>query len=324
MATADEWHTMLRVARLYYEDRRTQEEIAAALAISRPRVSRLLKEARDVGIVQIQIVDPASTQGELEQTLKRTFALAHAIVVARAGQSEELLRGRLGHAAARHLEQILVHGDVVGIGSGRTLYAMATALHPPRAVRAAFVPLLGGLQRVPACFQSSELARTVAEAFHAESLHLYTPAVVGDRQARDTVLASSPVVEVVGLWARLSVAVVGIGNVRTRPETQSLFVNYLDPPTQHRLVNEGAVGGICLRYFTIDGRPCRELSGQVAGLNLDRLLPIPRVVAVAGGPDKPEAILGALRGGYVKTLVTDEDAARQVLALAEVARYEHT
>jgi len=322
MATADEWHTLLRVARLYYEDGRTQEGVAAALGISRPRVSRLLKQARDCGIVQIQIVDPTSVHSELERTLVDRFALSSAIVVARTGQSEELGRARLGHAAARYLEESLGHGDIVGVGSGRTLYAMATALRPPRTVQAAFVPLLGGLQQVPAFFQANELARALAEGFHAESLHLYTPAVLGDAQARDAVLASSPVLDVVKMWDGLTVAVVGIGNVRSRPGTPTLFATYLDPQTQHRLMDEGAVGGICLRYFTIEGRPCRELSARVAGLDLDRLRRTARVIAVAGGKDKAEAILGALRGDYVKTLVTDEDAAREILALAEVARYE--
>lgn len=323
MAAADGWRTMVRVARLYYEDGRTQEEVAAALGISRPRVSRLLKQARDTGIVRIQIVDPTSTQSDLERTLMRTFGLSGAIVVACDGGSEELVRARLGHAAARYLGTILAHGDVVGVASGRTLYAMATAPRPSRTVRATFVPLLGGLQRVPACFQANELARIIAEAFRADSLQLYTPAVLGDRQARDAVLASPPVADVVETWERVTVAVVGIGNLRARPGFPTLFSNYLDPATQRRLTDEGAVGGICLRYFTLEGQPCRELSDRVSGLGLDRLQRIPRVIAVAGGPDKAEAILGALRGGYLKTLVTDEDAAREILALANVARHEH-
>lgn len=316
MAPTEEWPIMVRAARLYYEDGRTQEEVAAALGISRPRVSRLLKQARDCGIVQIQIVDPTSTNSDLERTLVGTFALSDAIVVAHAGQSEELVRARLGHAAARHLEDVLVHGDIVGIGSGRTLYAMATALRPSRSIRATFVPLLGGLRQVPSFFQANELARVVAETFHAESLQLYTPAVLPDPQARDALIASSPVLDVVKTWEALSVAVVGIGNVRSRLGSPTLFAHYLDPATQHELLDKGAVGGICLRYFTVEGRPCPELPGRVVGLDLDWLRRTPRVIGVAGGPDKAEAVLGALRAGYVKSLVTDEGTAREVLALA--------
>jgi DNA-binding transcriptional regulator LsrR (DeoR family) len=40
-----------------------------------------------------------------------------------------------------------------------------------------------------------------------------------------------------------------------------------------------------------------------------------RVVGVAGGASKAEAILGALRGRYVSVLVTDATAAQRVLEL---------
>jgi DNA-binding transcriptional regulator LsrR (DeoR family) len=39
------------------------------------------------------------------------------------------------------------------------------------------------------------------------------------------------------------------------------------------------------------------------------------VIGVAGGEAKAEAILGALRGGHVNVLVTDDVTARKVLAL---------
>ncbi len=45
---------------------------------------------------------------------------------------------------------------------------------------------------------------------------------------------------------------------------------------------------------------------------------IERVVGVAGGEAKAEAILGALRGGYVNVLVTDDATARKVLALDQM------
>src|SRR3990172_1794462 len=229
MTSAEDWRTMLRVARLYYEDGQKQEEIAAALGVSRPQVSRLLKQARERGIVQIRILDPTSTHEELEGALLRAFGLTGAVVVARAGPSDELVRTRLGHAAARHLEEIVTQGDVVGIGSGRTLSAMATALRPARTIRASFIPLVGGLQQCPAIFQANELARTIADKFRAEWQHLYTPAVLSDPQTLDAVLTSPPVSDVVNMWKTLTVAVVGIGNVRSRAETKTLFANYLDP-----------------------------------------------------------------------------------------------
>jgi deoxyribonucleoside regulator len=46
---------------------------------------------------------------------------------------------------------------------------------------------------------------------------------------------------------------------------------------------------------------------------------IAQVIGVAGGEAKAEAILGALRGGHVSVLVTDDAAARKLLALDRAA-----
>src|SRR5439155_13210152 len=82
----------------------------------------------------------------------------------------------------------------------------------------------------------------------------------------------------------------------------------------------GAVGEICTRFFDIDGRPCvTSLDRRMVALNLELLRATPLVIGVACGRQKAAAILGAVRGGYVKSLVTDDITAVDVLALARLA-----
>jgi len=59
-------------------------------------------------------------------------------------------------------------------------------------------------------------------------------------------------------------------------------------------------------------------SNRRIGLSLDQLRGMPNVVAVAGGREKAEAVLGAIRGGYLKVLVTDETTAEELLAKGSV------
>ena len=54
---------LLRVARLYHVQSETMDAIAHQLGVSRSTVSRLLKEARDRGLVRVSIVDPESSLG---------------------------------------------------------------------------------------------------------------------------------------------------------------------------------------------------------------------------------------------------------------------
>lgn len=310
---------MLQVARLYYEQGQTQEEVAQTLGISRPKVSRVLQRARQEGIVQIRINDPFSTQSTLEQALIDAFDLRDVRVAAGQVGGVGIVRKRIGGAAARYLEETLADGQKVGIGWGRTLHATVTALAPPRQARISVVPLLGGLAQIAPSFQVHELARRLAEAFGGTWQPLYAPAMLEDETAWSSLIRSNDLAHMASEWARVDVAVVGIGNVAFDVEMQMLFADYLDHETQRRLKEAQAVGDLCVRFFDIHGQPCPEAIKHVVGIGLEQLRSIPRVIGIAGGADKVEAILGALRGRYINTLITDEAAARGILmALGQV------
>lgn len=304
-------------ARLYYDEGKTQDEIARHLGVSRPKVSRLLQQARDEGIVRITILDPFATDTELATALCEATGLGRAVVVPGEVTQVELARRRLGIAAARFLEEAVRPGDVVGVGWGRTLRAVTEALEAQARGGMVAVPLLGGLGQVAPSFQVQELAHRIAEAFSGSWRQLYVPAIVEDDDARAALLTSLDVKAVMDEWARLSAALVGIGNVDFDSEMQVLFSPYLDDSTQSRLRQAGAVGDICMRFFDRAGRPIPDGLRGVISVELDQLRDTPKVIAVTGGAEKAEAILGALRGGYVDVLVTDEAAARAMIRLAE-------
>ena len=307
---------MLQAARLYYEQNHTQDQVARALKTSRPMVSRLLQQARTDGIVQIKIIDPSARHSKLEKELLAKFHLADVMVVADEGNTTNFTRQRVGQAAARYLERTLQNGDVVGMGWGRSLYEMVNSLEPHRQAHITVAPLIGGLGQIAPVFQVHELTRLLAEAFGGTWQNFYTPALVESDEMATILLRSADGKQVTALWQHLSVAVVGIGNVDLGTEMQMLFVNYLDGETQKRLSDAHAVGDICVRFFDIKGKPCANAMHGIVGIALEQLRKTRRVVGIAGGIAKAEAILGSLRGKYINVLITDESAARRVLELA--------
>jgi len=320
MATRQDQQLMLRAARLYYQDNSTQEQVARALHMSRPQVSRLLQLARHEGIVQIKIVDPTSTHSALENQLLTAFHLTEVIVVNAESQASDTTRRRIGQAAARYLERILQNGDTVGMGWGRTLYEVVNALEPKRKARIRVVPLIGGLGQIAPVFQVHDLTRACAEAFGGTWQNFYVPALVESDKIAASLLRSVDVKQVAQQWQSLAVALVGIGNVAFEAEMQMLFADYLNDETQARLRAAHAVGDIGVRFFDAHGKLCPDVLRGVVGIELKQLKHARRVVGVAGGAEKAEAILGALRGHFVNVLVTDEAAARRVLELHKVAR----
>ena len=90
---------LVKVAKLYYENDFSQEMIAQKLNLSRPYISKLLKEAKDNGIVHVQVVDPLSTETPLEQKIRERFQLKNVRIVPMSEGPASL--PRLGLEAAR-------------------------------------------------------------------------------------------------------------------------------------------------------------------------------------------------------------------------------
>lgn len=318
MQSADERALLLQISRLYYEQNQTQEQIANALKLSRPKVARLLQRAREVGIVQITIRDPFASDHALERELIDTFGLHAAIVVpASPTESECVISRRLGQAAARHLAHAIRGGDIVGVGWGRTLHQVVNSLTPaPLKTPPHVLPLVGGLGQVAPSFQVNELAQQLATAFGGTWDCLYAPAVLESQTALAALTAQADIRRVVEQWKKIDVALVGVGNMDFHSEMRMLFVGYLHPRDQKRLLDAHAVGDLCMRFFDRNGRACPPAVPAILGIELRQIKAIDRVIAVAGGANKINALRGALRGGYIKTLVTDAVAARGIIERA--------
>ncbi|MDY7040926.1 MAG: sugar-binding transcriptional regulator [Chloroflexota bacterium] len=312
MSHREELNLILRAARLYYEDGLTQQEVAHELGVSRPKVSRLLGEAREEGVVRIAILDPFATHSALEAELVAAFGLRQALVTACAGIEGEALRRRIGFAAAEFLAHTLVDGQRVGIGWGRTLHFVVTSLDVRRKAAIQVIPLIGGMGHVAPSFQVNELARGLAEAFTGTWRAFYAPAFVGERVAREALISLDDVQFIFQSWASLDWALVGIGHFGFQRQSSMFFADYIDGPALQRLESAGAVGDLCGRFFNQEGKPCGVEEG-VVGISLEQLRDSDGVIGVAGGVEKVSAILGALRGGYLNVFITDEATAQAVL-----------
>ncbi len=319
MLNRDEIQLMVQVARLYYTHDLNQETIASRMNISRQKVSRLLIEARAQGIVKISIHDPNPSDPHLAEELKERFGLHEVVLAASGGLENDHLRSSIGMAAAGHLEKALQDGQKVGIGWGRTLYAAMNSLQPFAPRRIHVTPVIGGIGDLSPFFQVNELARRLAEAFGGTYRNLYAPAFIDDSSILISLLKTEELAQAIDLWNGLDVAVVGIGHVEFQQISSMFFAEHIAPRTLAHLEAEGTVGDICARFFDIKGRQVYPETG-VIGINLDQLKAIPEVIAIAGGMEKIRAVLGALQGGYIKTLVTDTETARAVLAEVKIKR----
>ena len=307
MARSDERRLLARVAQMYYAEDLRQAEIAGRLSVSQATVSRLVRRARDEGVVHITVNAPLGTFAELEARLESRFGLAEAVVADCDEDRDEQLLSRIGEAAATYLETTLQPGEVIGISSwSESLLRMVDNVHPLRRPGAELVvQILGGMGNPAVQRHATNLTSQLARLTGARAMPLAAQGVVGSLEARQ-VLASDPYVQdTMRQFGRLTMALVGVGAV----EPSKMLADSGNVFTSGELAELrqlGAVGDVCLNFFDGDGRPVHSpFQDRVIGITLDELRAARRVVAVAAGRRKLPALLGALRGRLIDVLITD-------------------
>ncbi len=314
-ADRDRLRLLTKVARLYHEQGVRQPEIAARLHVSQARVSRLLKEAGDRGIIRTVVIPPPGLHAEIEDQLAKEFGLVDVVVVDVEGSGTDI-NTALGPGASAYLDSTLIGGDAIGVSSwSATLLAAVEVMRPKRTqVVDRVVQVVGGVGSPEVQMQATRLTGRLAEVTGASPVFVPSPGLVGSATLRQALLADPDVQAVQELWSRLTVLLVGIGTLEPSPLLRRSG-NTLTPLEQQELREAGAVGDVCLRYFNSQGDPVPSSFDQrVIGIDRDDIMRIPRRLGVAGGVDKTDAIRGAARGGWINILITDLTVAEALLA----------
>ncbi len=303
--------TLVEVAHYYYEENLSQHEIAEKLKVSRSLIALYIKKAREQGIVRIEIVDPKNNLPQLDAQIREKFQLSTVHVVPSAHKSATLTRRALGNAVAAYLDQRLEDGSVLGLGYGRTIMEVAALLAPGRPRRVDVVPLQGESGYTGTYSQLNQIVLQVAKSFCGSPYFLLAPVLVGTPELRDALLNDATARMVVERWDRLDVACVGIGAI---PPAEGQIV-YIGEENIRRLVEQDTVGDISSRYFNRKGEFIQdEYAGRLLGVSLEQFRRSTTVVAVAGGVEKSNAVLGALRTRLITSLFVDEALAQVLLS----------
>ncbi len=306
------------VARLYYLDGLGQNEVAKFAKVSQAKVSRLLALAKERGIVRITVADYEPRRRELEDRLAACFGLHTAVVIkASEGLEGADLRRAVGHFGAAAVDALIPPRAVVALAGGRTIHDLVHHLPEVRTRALTVVQAMGSVDSSVNAFDAQEVGRVLAQRLGGIFLSLNTPAFIPDKRTRDTLLELEQVRSVHENLGRAGVALVGLGTL-----SNSVFVERgtIDPAMARDLARAGAVGEVCGRFFDARGRECATpWRDRVVGIQLDQLRAIPQVVALVSGSDRTAALLAAIAGGLIKSLVIDELGAGALLAAAPPA-----
>jgi DNA-binding transcriptional regulator LsrR (DeoR family) len=312
--SSEDIRLLVKVSRLHYEDDLTQDAITVRMGLSRSKVSRLLSQAREIGIVQITVVAPVQVFVDMEGQLEERFGLQEALVIeGQEGDTQDKVNRAIGTAAAGYLARSFGPRSTVGLAWGSTLHHMTNALIPQRFPDGQVVQIIGGLGPPDAEGHATELCRSVSRSLGCRLTLLPVPGIVADERTRDALLSDVHVQRAVQAFDHLDLAFVGVG----APTSDSVTMRDGSIITQAELdalLCKGAVGDVALHYFDAQGRVIASgIEDRIIGITLEQLKRVRRVVGVSGGPEKLAALGGALRGGLLDVLITDSLTAARLL-----------
>jgi deoxyribonucleoside regulator len=305
----------VRAAELYYEENKTQDEIGSLLGLTRWKVGRLLTQARELGIVRIEIVHPRARKLSMERELRERFSLADAVVVPSPVDGSSV-NDLVAEAAADYLRALRPVPGILGVSWGRTVDAIAEHLPAGWARGVDVVQINGGVSLNRRAGSAASTAVTIARSGGGQATLLPSPAILEHKKTRLAIEADRTVAGVLERAARASAYLYSAGVA----DESSVLVDsgYLSRDDVALLVSRGAVGDVVGRYIDADGNIVdNELDGRTVGVSLDQLRSAAVAIAVISGESKHAIARAVVSSSLCSVFITDEATATAVLDPAD-------
>jgi DNA-binding transcriptional regulator LsrR (DeoR family) len=315
----DHLRLVLKVARLYHTHGWRQADIASRLQVSQSRVSRLLAQAEEAGIVRTVVTVRPEIHSELEEQVEKLYGLNEVHVIDAVSADEAELIRDLAYAMAAVLEESKFTARTIGFTSwSRTLRQMIGALQPMRTKTERVVEMLGDLGPPDLQHTAARSTQILAGLLDAEPIFLRIPGVVSTPEIRELLLNQDGYArQALEMLDQIDLALVGIGTCDVDLPLRA-GDSYFTQEQLQEVRRRGAVGQVCLRFIDADGAPVDSpLDSLVVGVTTAQLRSARRRWAAAGGPNKYLAVRAALRGGWVDSLVTNAATAQFLVSGAK-------
>jgi len=303
-------HLAAQIAWLYHHEGLTQDAIARRVGLTRARVNRILGQAREQGLVSVGLNYRFTDCIELEDALRRSYALVDARVVPTSPDADRLI-DHLGAAGAHLLDRVLEEGDTLALGWGRTIAAVGRNLPRRSARNNTVVSLYGGATRGYA-LNPYDLTARFGEILDAQRHYLTAPMFMESSELRDALSREPSIRQVISMIVGAKVALLSATDLSD--DSKSMVFGLFDASTRHSLLSAGVVGECGGIYLDAAGRSVSHpLTRRMIAPSLDAMRGIPKRILASGGPQKVAVIRACLLAGLGNLLVTDTDTARALL-----------
>jgi len=309
-------HNLLtEISVAYYQEDMTQEEIAHKYGISRIKVGRLLKKAREEGIVDISVrYHPIFSSG-LEQELINAFGIQRALIAVD-DKDETEQRRQVGALVASFLSTSLKSNQSVAVGYGANISAIAAYTGNIAEKRCHFINSIGGVDLTDRTINTDFIAQNLATKFSATSETLYAPAYIERSETKCLIEQNHMVKDVIAHAQKADIAIVEIDNFDNHSQLVKAGLystkEVLDLQKEHGVICELAGYGLINSQGEVIESVVQD---HTIGLSFDDLRKIPCVIGIASENTKAMAIMAALKSGLIHIIATTAHNVNTILTI---------
>ncbi|NCB30988.1 MAG: MarR family transcriptional regulator, partial [Clostridia bacterium] len=299
------------VAKRYYINDESQEDIARSTGMSRSNVSRILKKCVEDGVVEITVHDVISEKPLSARKLQLMFGLKNVIIVPN-GSSANSLSRNIGERLAMYLGSILKDNMLVGVSRGRACYYTGRCLSNKRNIRADVIQLQGSVSSLTSTDEGSLLVSLYASKLNGKGYIMNAPLMVKSKRTREDLVNGDMLKPVMKKFLELDIAIFEIEHPRLHVSDYSKQ-EWLSRADILQLTEVGVVASVCGHYFNENGVSCSVgINDRVIAISPNLLRSINYSIGIAAGKHSLAATLSILKSGLVNVLVVDEDLAARL------------
>ncbi|MDN5332032.1 MAG: central glycolytic s regulator [Tepidanaerobacteraceae bacterium] len=311
---------------IYYNQPIGRRALSAVMSLSERPLRKEVKRLEELGLLEI---DPkgmrVSKEGEaliarlenfvyflkglnfIADKIKEKFGCEDVLITPGDSDADETVKNLMGREAASYLRTFLKNGDIVAVTGGTTMARVPKGMPRLEGYEdVVVVAARGGLgEKVE--FQANTIAAELAERLGARYRLLYVPDNLGP-EAMESITNEPRIKEVLSLIKKADIVIHGIGGAEEMARRRGL-----DESVIRKILKSGAVAEAFGYYFDGEGRVVFTTTS--AGLSINDLKNVRKVISVAGGAKKAPAIRAFLKYHCPTALITDEGAARKLIEL---------
>ncbi len=314
MNEKERYDMLAEMADQYYNQGKTQSEIAAYFDTNRFRVAKLLQDARNENVVEIKINTSNERNKSMEKELMEKCALDHAIVINTQYSSYINNLTQIGKVGADYLNQLLMPASTVGVAWGKTIYSVVSQLSTNFSHSVTAVQLTGDSSMNNPLTDTRELVRAIATAYNGTYRYLSAPLYASSEEMKNEMLKEPRIQESMKAGEQMDVILTGIGSLSSLPFVNPAFQPYL---TEKDKANEKHCLGSLFGYILDENGAVADidLNRKLIGQSMETIRKVPHRLVVACGKHKAEILAKAVKNGLFNELLTDNDTAVHLLEM---------